>query len=145
MRWAGVDVGGKRKGFHLALIESRHGTPHLCLLAQITGDKAAKGVYNLLAEFGSKAVAVDSTASRPSGQDPESVGADALEALTVQRSECRQLPHVVSRVCLGVCVLKGPLLPLAPQEKEDDYLGEAQGAAARNAPISSSLAICFAR
>ena len=60
MRWAGVDVGGKRKGFHLALIESGHGTPRLCLQAQITGDKAAEGVYKLLAEFGPKVVAVDS-------------------------------------------------------------------------------------
>lgn len=60
MWWAGVDVGGRQKGFHVAVIEFSTRGLRLALHAQIAGSDAADAVTSLLEHFSPKVIAVDS-------------------------------------------------------------------------------------
>ena len=58
--WAGVDVGGKRKGFHVAVVASSSRGLQLSLNGHVAGRDAAAAVLSLLERFSPRVVAVDS-------------------------------------------------------------------------------------
>jgi predicted nuclease with RNAse H fold len=98
--WAGVDVGGHRKGFHAAVVDGRR------LLAQPANLKDAGAVAEWLCRWSPRLVAVDSPCvpaapgrrSRPEERDLVAAGICGLR-YTPDASTIRRHPHYAWVAC----------------------------------------------
>jgi hypothetical protein len=107
-RWVGIDVGGRRKGFHVAAVQ------------QGNGDVRAHDIDVRFREFAGRS-AVEDTIDWVAAQGPAGIAIDSPAAWAP--ADQRSRPEEVAFAGAGVCAIRFTPPASAAAERQDDYYG----------------------